>query len=83
MAAAVGESVTDSDLLAGIRERDALKGHNPAGVTMTQAEVDRRALLRMLGDVELNSTSGAGNVQLNSTTRHGPRSRANGSRQSQ
>jgi len=37
-----------TDLLAEIRARDALKGHSPAGVTMTQAEADRRTLLRLL-----------------------------------
>lgn len=37
-----------TDLLAEIRARDALKGHGPAGVTMTQAEADRRTLLALL-----------------------------------
>lgn len=37
--------------LAGIRQRDADKGHSDAGITMTQAEADRRALLRLLDQV--------------------------------
>lgn len=37
-----------TDLLGEIRERDALKGHSAAGVTMTQVEADRRTLLRLL-----------------------------------
>jgi hypothetical protein len=35
-----------TDPLAEIRARDAIKVHSPAGLTMTQAEADRRALLR-------------------------------------
>ncbi len=31
-----------------VRERDANKGHSPAGITMTQAEWDRRWLLGLL-----------------------------------
>lgn len=37
-----------TDQLAEIRARDALKGHGPAGVTMTQSEADRRYLLAEL-----------------------------------
>lgn len=44
-------TASDSDLLAEIRQRDALKGHSAAGVTMTQAEADRRTLLRLLDQV--------------------------------
>lgn len=48
--------MTHSDLLAEIRERDALKGDGRGGVTMTQAEADRRTLLRLLDKKTLPTT---------------------------
>lgn len=33
-----------------VRKRDAEKGYSPAGITMTQAEWDRRFLLRLLDE---------------------------------
>ncbi len=43
----------DDRRLAEIRSRDALKGGGAAGATMTQADADRRTLLRLLAEMTL------------------------------
>ncbi len=51
-----------SDPLAEIRARDALKSHSCAGVTMTQAEADRRTLLRLLDATREELTAALGRL---------------------
>ena len=48
--------MSENPTLAEIRARDALKGNGHGGVTMTQAEADRRTLLRMLDKKTLPTT---------------------------